>query len=203
MLSKEEVLAEVEKLQYLYGLKHEIRYGDNRSEDTVTESVAEHIYGMHILASYFLPLEDPDGNWDREKISNLITWHDIEEIETGDIIGYLKTDEDRERESAARKVVIEKAPVSIQPFITNLLDEYETRESIESQYVKAIDKMEPLCQIFNENGKKVLLVNGTTYNEHRRIKDPYVQNFPHIKHFTEVVGEEMRRQGFFTEEQSE
>jgi len=196
--TKEEVLEEIKKLQYLYGLKQEIRYGDNRHESTITESVAEHIYGMHILASYFLPLENPDHSWDREKIYNLITWHDIDEIETGDIIGYLKTEEDRVRESEAKKVVINKSPKILQPFIANLLSEYEARESIESQYVKAIDKMEPLCQIFNENGKKVLLANGTTYEEHRRIKDPYVKKFPHIKHFTEIVGEEMKKQGFFT-----
>lgn len=201
MFTPEEVLQEVAKLQYLYGLKHEIRYGDDRAEATTTESVAEHIYGMHILASYFLPLEDPEGKWDRERISNLITWHDIEEIETGDIIGYLKTDQDRVRESEAKKIVIEKSPTILQPFITDLLNEYQERVSIESQYVKAIDKMEPLCQIFNDNGKKVLLQNGTTFNEHRRIKDPYVQNFPHIKYFTEVVGEEMQKQGFFTDEQ--
>lgn len=199
LFTKEKILEETKKLQYFYGLKHEIRYADERSETTITESVAEHIYGMHILASYFLPLEDPEGNWDREKIYNLITWHDIDEIETGDIIGYLKTDEDRVREAAAKKVVIEKSPTLLQPFILDLLEEYEQRESIESQYVKAIDKMEPMCQVFNENGKKILLSNKTTYDEHRRIKDPYVQNFPHIKHFTEVIGKEMLDQGFFTE----
>ncbi|MFT7507717.1 MAG: 5'-deoxynucleotidase YfbR-like HD superfamily hydrolase [Acidimicrobiales bacterium] len=199
IFSKDEVLQEIHKLQYLYGLKQEIRYGDKRPESTVTESVAEHIYGMHILASYFMPLENPDHSWDREKIYNLITWHDIDEIETGDIIGYLKTDEDRVRESEAKKTVVQKSPELLQRFITDVLCEYQKQETIEAQYVKAIDKIEPLCQIFNENGKKVLLTNGTTLEENRRIKDPYVQKFPYIKHFTEVVSEEMQAQGFFTE----
>jgi 5'-deoxynucleotidase YfbR-like HD superfamily hydrolase len=200
LFTKQEALNEMKKLQYLYGLKHEIRYEGKRSESTITESVAEHIYGMHILASYFLPLEDPKGNWNREKIYNLITWHDIDEIETGDIIGYLKTDEDRVREAKAKKVVIEKSPKLLQNFISDLLEEYEEMTSAESQYVKAIDRLEPLCQIFNENGKKVLLRNGTTFEEHRRIKDPYVKNFPHIKNFIKIVGEEMLEQGFFTTE---
>lgn len=200
MLTKEEVLAEVQKLQYLYGLKHEIRYGDNRSEETTTESVAEHIYGMHILASYFISMEDPEGKWDREKISNLITWHDIVEIETGDIISYLKTDKDRAREETAMQVVIEKSPTVLQPFVTDLLKEYEARESIESQYVKAIDTVEPLCQVFNDNGKQILLKNKMTYTHYHDTKQPHVVNFPHIKNFIGIIGEEMKAEGFFTEE---
>lgn len=198
MPTKEETLQEVAKLQYLYGLKNEIRYGDNRSESTITESVAEHIYGMHILATYFVLLENPTQTWDRAKIYALITWHDIDEIETGDIIGYLKTDEDRAREKIAKQTVIEKSPESLHAFMKKIVDEYEKQETIEAQYVKAIDKIEPLFQMFNENGKKVFLSNGTTYEDHRKIKDPYVAHFPHIKYFTEVLGEEMLAQGFFT-----
>lgn len=60
-----------------------------------TESVAEHIYGMHILSSYFIKLEDVSNKWDYNKIQQLITWHDADEIETGYVITHRKTDADR------------------------------------------------------------------------------------------------------------
>ena len=42
--TKEYILSEVSKLQYLYKLKQEIRYGQARPEDLYTESVAEHLH---------------------------------------------------------------------------------------------------------------------------------------------------------------
>ena len=88
MFSDEEVLEEVKKIQYLYTLKREIRYAETRCDET--ESVAEHIYGMHICAMYFLPLEDPLCTWDKSRIFQMITLHDIDEIETGDVMRYLQ-----------------------------------------------------------------------------------------------------------------
>ena len=109
-LTVEYVISEVRKLQYLYQLKKEIRYAQNRHEEDSTESVAEHIYGMHILAAYFLPLVDTKGEWDKARIYEMITQHDIDEIETGDIVGYLNTDSDREKGLQAIQTVIEKSP---------------------------------------------------------------------------------------------
>lgn len=60
--SDEFVLSETGKIQYLYGLKHETRYIVERNEDVASESVAEHVYALHILADYFLPLEDIERN---------------------------------------------------------------------------------------------------------------------------------------------
>ena len=102
------VIEEVQRIQFFYGLKMEIRYGEIRKD--MTESVAEHIYGMHVLAEYFMPLEDDTQTWNRENIYSMITWHDMDELETGDMIGYKKTDADRQREATAIKTVINPAP---------------------------------------------------------------------------------------------
>lgn len=103
------VLAEVARLQALYALKHEIRYARQRPEAD-TESVAEHIFGMLILIEYFLPLEDEAGDWRSEDIRRMALFHDIDEIETGDMLGYLKTDADRAREEGATLRVIARLP---------------------------------------------------------------------------------------------
>jgi len=195
------VLSEVEKLQYLYELKKVIRYDlDRESEEYDTESVAEHVYGMYVLAEYFLPLEDPKGEWDRLRIHGMILWHDIDEIETGDILGYKKTAADRANEFEAMKVVIEKMPESFQKSVRSLMEEYDTRETIESKFVKAIDKSEATLHSFNENGRRIYHKNNTRAQEHRSIKDPYVQDFPFIKKFNEVITEEMVRRQFFAPE---
>ena len=66
--NREKVLADLNRLQYLYRLKEVIRYDEERTEIDTSESVAEHVYGMFILTEYFLPLEDPDKQLSKERI---------------------------------------------------------------------------------------------------------------------------------------
>ena len=194
------VLQEVDRLQYLYKLKTEIRYGQERTEEVYSESVAEHIYGMQICASYFLPLEDPDHVWDHQKIHEMILWHDMDEIVTGDTIGYLKTAAHREEEAKAIAEVIDNLSPVFQAHVHDLITEYEARETAEANFVKAIDKIETHIQIFNENGKQILLDKHTTLAQHRSIKDAFVAHYPYIKRFSDVVTDEMISQGFFVNE---
>lgn len=196
MFSKEEILNEVVKLQYFYGLKFEIRYAENRKDST--ESVAEHIYGMHVLANYFMELENPSHTWDRARIFEMITWHDMDELETGDMLGYMKTDADRAREAIAMQTVIEKVPTVIKDHIKLVAMEYEEQKTDESRFVKALDKIEPLFHLYNnEDGKEVLLRNKTTLEHSRKIKDAYVAAFPYMKEFNDVINTTMQEEGFF------
>lgn len=196
MFTEEEILTEVEKLQYFYGLKFEIRYAENRLD--FTESVAEHIYAMHVLAQYFLELEDPHHVWNRTNIYEMITWHDMDELETGDMIGYKKTDADRAREVTAMQSVIEKAPDSIKKSIKTTTEQYNNQETVEARFVKALDKIEPLFHLYNPQGKVILIRNKTTLDDSRRIKDTYVAAFPYIRRFNDVLNETMDKEGFYT-----
>lgn len=196
MFTKEEILAETKKIQYLYGLKHEIRYAETR--DSQTESVAEHIYAMHILAHYFLALEDVEKTWNRQRIFEMITWHDIDELETGDIIGYKKTDADRIAENNAIETVLNRMPTALVESLTPILLEYQKRETIESQFVKALDKIETLFELFNERGKALQQKNKTSIENYKSIKDVYIAPFLTMRRFNEVLSEEMIQQGFFT-----
>lgn len=198
MFSDQEILEDVKKIQYLYGLKQEIRYAQMRNDNT--ESVAEHIYGMHICAMYFLPLEDKDGTWDKTRIFQMITLHDIDEIETGDVIGYLKTESMLANEGNATRKVMRGAPESMHMDMEKIISEYELKETIESRFVKAIDKIESCIHMYNEQGKEMLLYNGTTLTQHKSIKDKHTLPFPHIYHFNEVITQSMQNQGFFTKE---
>lgn len=193
----ERILEDTAKLQYLFGLKKVIRYAQNRHETDSTESVAEHVYGMHILAQYFLPLENPEGTWDRARIYEMITLHDIDEIETGDVLGYIKTAETRALELDAMKRTIEKAPAHLQATMRSHVEEYEGKTTAEAKFAKAIDKIEPLFQIFNEEGRIILQRNHTTAEQSLRIKAPYVADFPFIKKCAETIHQALIDGGYY------
>ncbi|MEZ4195549.1 MAG: HD domain-containing protein [Candidatus Paceibacterota bacterium] len=190
-LTKEYILNEVKKIQYLYGLKYEIRYAQNRPSNIFTESVAEHIYGMHICAQYFLPLEDPKGTWDKVRIYELITLHDIDELETGDMLGYLKTDDIRDKERESKIKVLEKLPDHLKPHFEELINDYENQETSESHFVKAIDRFEPLLQMYSEFGRHVINHNKTTSEQAQRIKKPYLEKYPVMQKFNQVIHQTM------------
>jgi len=196
MFTEQEILAEVSKIQYLYGLKHEIRYAETRVDST--ESVAEHIYGMHICAQYFLALENPEHTWSRERIYEMVTLHDTDELETGDMIGYLKTKKDREREVTALQTVLAKSPTALKKHIDKVMIEYQEQKTVESRFVKAIDKIEAQIHTYCEDGKKMSLLNICEENAIKKMREPYIQEFLHMHSFFKVLHTNMIEQGYFT-----
>lgn len=180
-------------------MKRIIRYNRTRQEEIDTESDAEHVYGMFSLVDYFLPLES-DGSWDYARAQQLALYHDIDEILTGDRIGYLKTEADRAQEYNAQQEVVKLLPEIMRTRASAVIKEYEEQGTIESKFVKAIDKIEPLFHLINENGKEILRINKTTYSQNRSIKDRYVADFPYIKRFNEVLSVYMLKNGFFAPE---
>ncbi len=195
--SEEFVITELKRVQTLYGLKQVIRYDHTREEEEYTESVAEHIFGMHCLADYFLPLEDDSEAWNRNKIRTMIQYHDIDELVTGDIVGYLKTPSEVVQERAAAEQIVARLPAIMQEAIKSALDEYESNLTSEARFVKAIDKIEPVFHLYNEIGKRTMADLKTTKEQHDRIKYPHVENFPVIKRFVEVMTEQFQREGFY------
>jgi 5'-deoxynucleotidase YfbR-like HD superfamily hydrolase len=194
------VLNQSLRLRYLYGLKREIRYALNRHEEVHTESVAEHVYGMHILFGYFLPLEDVQGGWNSDRIQKLITWHDTDEIETGDVITHKKTDQDRTNAKLALGQLFEKIPESLRIEAEALLSEYEAQRTIESRFVKAIDKAEPLFECLEEPSYiEIHHQNNFTKEDSIRVKKPYTKDFPYIDRFCDVLNDYFEENGLFFE----
>jgi len=197
MTSDEFVIEEARKLQTLYKLKQEIRYGHERVTETHTESVAEHIYALHCLADYFLPLEDTNNVLDRLKVHQMIQYHDIGEIETGDIVAYKKTKEDYIEEVFAAKRVIAKLPESIQKKTLNLLDEFDEQKTIESKFARGIDKFESLIHCFNDTGKQTLLTNKFTREKRVSYVDNSLRDFPLMNRFEEVLDKLFKDDGYY------
>ena len=194
------VLAEIEKIRYAYKLKKEIRYAQKREGLIDTESVAEHIYGMYVITSYFLPLEDVRGEWDKQKILEMIVWHDVDELVTGGTVTHWKTESFLKQAEEAIPEAISNLPELLQEPISKLVEEYEVRESIEAQFVKAIDKGEPLFEMWDEFYKDILHRNGNTLENHWQYKRSYIENFPYLMRFVEVATKRLVQKGFFTAE---
>ena len=57
-----------------------------------------------------MPPEDPEGDWDELKIHKMAQYHDIDEIETGDIADIHKTSADFANEKDAYMKVIKRLP---------------------------------------------------------------------------------------------
>lgn len=194
------LLSEIRKVQELYKLKNEIRWDQTRTDENLTESVAEHIFGMHVVADYFLPLEDPEHTWDWAKVHDMITWHDLDEVEIGDIISLRKTEAQMARERDIAQKVIDRMPLHMQKAVSVTLDEYIERQSPEAKFVKAIDKAEPVFELYRDGFGEVLKSIDRKYSQWDSIITKHVTSFPYINRFTDFVHEAANREGFFAAE---
>ena len=103
------------------------------------ESVAEHIYGVQMLAiaiyyqfGYKLNLN---------KVIYMLAIHELEEIEIGDLAFYETTEEDKLEKGKNATDLILKDLVGKEE-ISNLLDEYNERETDEAIFAYHCDKLE-------------------------------------------------------------
>lgn len=198
--TKKHILEDVKKLQYFFKLKSVTRYNTPREMEDDTESVAEHLYGMQLLAQYFLPLEDPENLLNQSKIYQIITVHDFDEIETGDYLSYIKDETHKMESQAALPKVLEQLPEHIKATATSLIDEYELQETPEARFVKAIDKIEPLLQVYNEKGRVICHRNKCTADDSLRIKSKYIEHFPYIKKFALTLHQVLTDGGYYWKE---
>lgn len=129
-LSDEQVLFEIKTLLYLFSHQEVIRHGlDRKSEEFKSQSVSEHIYNMMTLCQYFLPLEDPENKLNKTRITELILWHDIEEIETGDVPKHQKTSEHEDAAASAFNQTLQKVPASLREMIQGVYRIRRTRDT--------------------------------------------------------------------------
>jgi 5'-deoxynucleotidase YfbR-like HD superfamily hydrolase len=194
------VLGEIRKLQNIYKLKHEIRYAQDRTKGDLTESVAEHTWGMHIIANYFLALEDDTADWNNEKIFQMITWHDLDEIVIGDIVSYEKLTEHQIDERKIQEEALEQIPEILHPLISVIFDEYEAKLSIESRFVKAVDKIEGYIQMYQSGFKPILHSFGRSANHSHSVIGKHVPEFRYIERFYTVLEERLQSEGYFVKD---
>jgi putative hydrolase of HD superfamily len=195
----EEILAEMRKIREMYILKHTMRYESVRDMSAHTESVAEHLFGMNVLVQYFLPLEDSEGALDRIRIHELILYHEIGEIETGDIISHKKTDEQKTIERLAAERVSKRIPESLAERALARFQEYEAGETAEAAFTIAIDKIEPMFEMFDESRWKYFKSQKMNKDISVGKKRRTTENYPYMRRFLDVWTEYMVSNNVFAE----
>ena len=88
-------------------------------------------------------------------------------------------------------------PQSMTIDIRALVEEYAMQETPEARFIKAIDKIEPVFELFDKYGKQIVHTNKTTYEQMNNEKSPYITDYPVITQFISVMMEIMVEQGYF------
>ncbi len=201
--SDERVIKEGQALRIAYKLKHTLRYNTNRDLTVHSESVAEHKFALFFLSEYFLPLEDPAGKLNYRVVHQIILYHDFPEIIHGDVPYVLKTAAHKEQERVDAIVVFDSLPSSIRQLARESWEMYEQRESPEALFVYALDKIEPLFELFDPVNEQTPKRLHQTYESHIEIKLAATQNYPCMHKFVEVMSEDMLRRGVFWKEKED
>lgn len=196
----EEIIDEMHRVRRMYVLKETMRYFSKRDTSRHSESVAEHLFGMQILAQYFLPLEDPHYALDRYRINELILFHEIGEIETGDIPMAVKTEADREFEKGAAKRVADSLPSHLSEVAWKRFHEYEFRESPEAFFTFAIDKIEPIFQMLHPKAIPLFREQGFTRDIALGNKIDATEQYPYMRKFVDAWTEHMESIDAFARE---
>ncbi len=115
------------------------------------ESVADHSYLMAVISMVISDL----GNYNSEKIIKMVLLHDLAESKIGDYTPkQLSKEKKNELENNAFNEIIENLPNSIKLQYSQIWQEYQQNNSVESKLVHQIDKLEMALQakIYSEDG---------------------------------------------------
>lgn len=159
-------MIEVDKLKTILRRNHTT---DNRRENT-----AEHSW--HITLFALILAEYANESIDICKVMKMLLIHDIVEIDAGDTFVYdtIGARDKVQREQAAANRIFGLLPEDQRSHLQELWQEFEQRETAESRFAAALDRLNPM--LLN------VLSDGKTWKEHS-ISVSQVYN--HNKHIEE------------------
>jgi putative hydrolases of HD superfamily len=183
-------MQDIQQLRKLYDLKHVYRI---LAVDDRFESVAEHSWSAMLLANYFFSIMNIEI--DKLKVYELLIYHDLAELETGDIppIEIERRKNKKEMEEFAMANISSHMPDKMAQQYRNLFDEYERKETLEARFANAIDKLDAdLHCAYNTKQ------NFEWWTEEiiRNIKQKHYQEFPEINEMFEKILITHKEHGF-------
>ena len=115
------------------------------------ENSAEHSW--HVCLSALLLKDYANEPVDILKVIKMMLIHDLGEIDAGDTIIYAsETPENKGKEEAGVKRLLELLPVEVAEELLPLWLEFETGDSPEAKYARAIDRVPPLLHNLHGGG---------------------------------------------------
>lgn len=190
---------ELPKLRKFYQLKRIERANTVAKRK---ESPAEHSWSCLILADYFLSRRSRGGGGDeskhmldRLKVYELLLYHDVVEIEAGDInlLNEQERKQKAEREKKAAHILHQHLPAELGKKFLTLFHEYEEGKSKEARFAKAIDALD--AEIHELDYKEDW--KGWTEEFLRKKKGPLFEEFPELKEAFEEIMEFVKKEGYF------
>lgn len=181
----------INKLRKFYHLKNVERAC---SVGKRKESSAEHSWSCLILADYFLNQME-DQKIDRLKVYELLLYHDVVEIETGDI-GITEIEKRKGKKESEKKAVQKlksEFPQLIGEKFSRLFNEFEEMETKEAKFAQAIDKLD--AQIHELDYKDDW--KGWTEEMLREFFEKSISEFKELKEVFEKLIIYVKEQGYF------
>ena len=185
-------MEEIQKFKILNRLKSVYRAN---SVDDRKESAAEHTWSALMLADYYSSMVSQE--LDMLKVYELLMYHDVVEIVAGDMP--LDPNNEAEDQSAkelkAAKSLRGELPNSLQDKYWNLFTEFETGQTVEAQFARAIDTLDAVIQALDYKAdwagwSKEFLVSK---------KEKYFIAFPELlKEFHQIV-DYLVAEGYFSQ----
>ncbi len=180
----------INQLRKLYHLKHVERMNSVLGRK---ESSAEHTWSCLILADYFL--NQMNEKIDRLKVYELLLYHDVVEIEAGDIpIHHVKERENKkEKEQKAFEKVKKDFPPELKEKFTKLFKEFEEQKTKEAKFARAVDRLDALIHEmdYKEDWK------GWTEKQVRKFYEEEIKDFPIIKEAFEKILKYVVEEGYY------
>lgn len=171
-------MEEVKRIQHLLRLKETTRLTRVLER---SESSAEHTWSCMIFAEHFLGRMN--GEIDRTKVLRLLLYHDLVEIETGDIpeLDHARRYRKQEVERNGFNELQRKLPPKLALEYRELFEEFEAGETMEARFARAIDKLEPM--IHQLDHKPDWKRYGYTEEILLQTKGRYMEPFPALHQF--------------------
>ena len=184
-------MEEINKLRKFYALKNIERQS---SVGGRKESSAEHSWSCLILADYFLTTIK-ENHLDRLKVYELLMYHDVVEIESGDTpIHHEEERKDKKNlELKAAYKLKESFPNEIKDKFMRIFTEFEEQETREAHFAKAIDALDALMHFLDY--KKAW--KGWTEEMVRKYHGSYVELFPELKESFDKLLKYCKEEGYF------
>jgi putative hydrolases of HD superfamily len=185
------LMSELENVRVFYKLKEVQRMSSVKDRK---ESPAEHTWSALILADYFITKFYED-KIDRLKVYELLMYHDIVEIESGDTPLSPNHDKSHQKELEQKSALklSKKIPEVLSKKYLELFEEFESGTTIEARFAKAIEQLE--AEIHEMDYKEDW--KGWTEEFLRKHKQKYFKEFPEVEVFFEESIEYCRNNGYF------
>ncbi len=136
-------ILEIEKLKTV---DRRMRTGEERR----FENAAEHSWHAALLALTLAPVAELEV--DVAIVVQMLLLHDLVEIDTGDKFVYGDAHDDVENERRAAKRIFGLLPESIEKRYLSLWEAFETGETPEAMYARAVDRLMPVLQNLYQDG---------------------------------------------------